>query len=93
MDGWIIYSGLGALGGVITTLQWLEDRRNKSIENRKDINIYKIIRNLALGAIAGGFFGTTTNNMFVALLTGTSGEFYIQKAGKAIQARIPILNK
>lgn len=85
---WILYSGIGAGGGVVTTLQWLKERHDKPVKDRKPINPYKVVRNLACGAIAGGFFGTSTKSMEIAFMTGTAGEYYIQKAGKAVELRL-----
>jgi len=97
---WILYSGVGAVGGVLTTLEWVDKTWSKPEnadmsfrEKLSLINPFKVVRNLTLGAIAGGMFGTPTNSMSVALMTGTAGEFYLQKAGKTMQAKFPIINK
>lgn len=94
---WMIYTGIGALGGIVTTLEWLDKRykeekaKNKDIkliEILKKINPFKVTRNLVLGAIVGGFFGTSSNDMIVAFMTGTAGEFYIQNLGKTVERRV-----
>ena len=69
---WVIYTLAGAVGGLITTADWFVNVRDEKI------NIFKMLRNLSLGALFGGFFGTTTDNIGVAFFAGTAGELYVQ---------------
>ena len=79
---WIVYAITGAAGGLVTTANWKLNNWNKHM------SVCKVIRNISLGAISGGFFGTSTNDIVVAFFTGTAGEFYVQRAGKVIGNRL-----
>lgn len=79
---WIIYTIIGAVGGLVTTANWKLNNWSEKIK------ISKVIRNISLGAISGGFFGTSTNDIVVAFFTGTAGEFYVQKACNIIGSKL-----
>ena len=80
---WIIYTILGGIGGLMTYLDW---RVNKKGIHKKT-KISKLVRNFCIGASVGGFVGTSTMNPYLAFISGTSGEFYLQRFGKYIEKR------
>lgn len=68
---WLIYIGLGALGGFVPVADWILFRRK---EEKEDYNVWKTVRSIALGGLIGGLFGVAYDSYLLAFTNGIAGE-------------------
>jgi hypothetical protein len=87
MDAFIGILICGALGGAVTALSWKIEHQSEKVD------WYKVARNLILGAMSAVGALTVIGELQIALTpalafsaftAGLSGEFILQKAGKAV---------
>jgi hypothetical protein len=83
MDNLIIKAGLGCVGGVINTLEWvINDKTPKDV-----FSWAKATRNIILGAVAAVAFAPEPGDgisIASAIVIGSGGELYAQSLYKAI---------